>query len=209
MRLETELAQMNLIVLNSDHFGLVLLLETKEITWDHHPVSLNNQWKRLMGWLILWGLLSHTSISRGNNSPSGWASLLCNDCQGSRRAWSDWTAIVWAAAGRQDDPHPEWQHYDPRKYYDQIWTHCISPPHVCLLIKKTKSSFSFLFNVCDPWHKLYQVAVNQISTKSVLETMALLGLLCILGIVPQFPSSKERLPTLWSTKYNLGPAVLY
>lgn len=31
MRLETELAQMDLIVLNSDHFGLVLLLETKEI----------------------------------------------------------------------------------------------------------------------------------------------------------------------------------
>lgn len=82
----------------------------------------------------------------------------------------------------------------PEKYYNQIWTHCISPPHVCLLIKKTKSSFSFLFNVCDPWHMLYQVAVNHISTKSVLETMALLGLLRILGIVPQFPSSKERLP---------------
>lgn len=49
MRLETELAQMDLIVLNSDHFGLVLLLETKEIAWDHHPVSLNNQWKETDG----------------------------------------------------------------------------------------------------------------------------------------------------------------
>ena len=31
MRLETELAQMDFILLNSDQFGLVLLLETKEM----------------------------------------------------------------------------------------------------------------------------------------------------------------------------------
>lgn len=45
MRLETELAQMVFILLNSGQFGLVLLLETEETTSDHHPVSLNNQWK--------------------------------------------------------------------------------------------------------------------------------------------------------------------
>lgn len=140
-----------------------------------------------MGWVILWGFLSRTSISRSNNSSSGWASLFCHGCEGSRRAWSDWAAIVWAAAGRQDDPHPEWWHYDHRKYYYQMWTHHISPLHVCLLIKKTKSSFSHLFNICDPWHKLDQPPVNPISTESVLEKMALLGLLCVLGSESTLP----------------------
>lgn len=35
-----------------------------------------------VGWVTLWGFLSHTSVSRGNNSPSGW-SLFHSGCRGS------------------------------------------------------------------------------------------------------------------------------
>lgn len=209
MRLETELAQMDLIVLNSDHFGLVLVLETKEITWDHHPVSLNNQWRDWWDDSFCGGSY-HTHLSQ-EATIHPLAELLFSAMTVKAAEGHGLTGQLLFGQLQVDKMIPTLNDsiMIPEKYYNQIWTHCISPPHVCLLIKKTKSSFSFLFNVCDPWHMLYQVAVNQISTKSVLETMALLGLLRILGIGPQFPSSKERLPTLWSTKYNLGPAVLY
>lgn len=69
MRLETQLAQMDFVLLNSDQCGLVLLLELRSepgITIQF-PSIING--KRLMGWVILWGFLSYTSVSKGNNSP--------------------------------------------------------------------------------------------------------------------------------------------
>lgn len=45
MKLETEWAEMDPIWLNSDQFGLVLA----SLTWDHPPLSLNNQWKETDG----------------------------------------------------------------------------------------------------------------------------------------------------------------
>lgn len=98
-----------------------------------------------------------------------------------------WLDSVWAAAGRQDDPHPEWQQYYHRKYHYQIPAHGISPPHVCLLLKKTKSGFSLLCNICRPWHELNQLPINLISTKPILEKMASLRLLGILGTESTLP----------------------
>lgn len=80
MKLETEWAQMDSILLNSDQFGVVL----PSLAWNHHPVSLNNQWKETDGMSHSVGV-SITHIYLKKQQFSGWAPLFHSGCWGSWR----------------------------------------------------------------------------------------------------------------------------
>lgn len=140
-----------------------------------------------MGWVTLWGLLSHTSLSRDNNSPFGWASLFHSGC------WGSWRhGLTGQRVFRQlqaDKMIPTLN--DSIIIRENITTkHQLIASHLqvsACWLKKSKSGFSLLCNICHPWHKVNQLPMNLISTKSVLEKMASLGLLGILGTKSTVP----------------------
>lgn len=90
MKLETEWTQMDSILLNSDQFGIVLA----SLTWDHHPVSLNNQWKESDGMSHSVGVpITHIYLKRQQFIL--WLSFFIPQCLFRQlKAWSDWTQSV-------------------------------------------------------------------------------------------------------------------
>lgn len=89
MRLETVWAQMDFVLLNSDQFGLVLA----SLTWDHHPVSLNNQWKEIDGMSHSVGIpITHICLKRQQFTL--WLSFFIPQwLLRQPKAWSDWTVF--------------------------------------------------------------------------------------------------------------------
>lgn len=88
MKLET--AQMDSTLFNSDQFGIVLA----NLTWDHHPVSLNNQWKETDGMSHSVGAtITHISLKRQQFTL--WLSFFIPQwLLRQLKAWSDWTESV-------------------------------------------------------------------------------------------------------------------
>lgn len=158
-----------------------------------------------MGWVTLWGFLSHTSVSRSNNSPSGWASLFHSGC------WGSWRHGL---TGQRVFRQLQVDKMIPTLNDSIIITENITTKYQLIAshlqvsacqLKQQNMAFSLLCNICYPWHKLNQLPVYLISTKSVLEKMASLGLLGILGTESTVPLFQGKASQFMKYKVLFGP----
>lgn len=162
-----------------------------------------------MGLVTLWGFLSHISVSRGNNSPSGWASLFHSGC------WGSWRHGL---TGQRVFRQLQVDKMIPTLNDNIIITENITTKYQ-LVASHLQVSACWLNKQNMAFHSCITFVILGINWINSLYIWSLPSLFLkrwhhwdcwvSLELNPQFHSFKGKLPSLWSIKYNLGPDILY